>query len=852
MGRAPTSTLKDYRRKRDFTTTPEPTDDATAPRRASKALRFVVQKHDASRLHYDFRLEIGGVLASWAVPKGPSLNPKDKRLAVHVEDHPLGYASFEGVIPKGEYGGGPVLVWDQGTWTPEGDPGEGVRKGKLVFSLEGEKLRGGWTLVRAGGARGREKDEWLLIKRDDEHASDANASIVHDKPTSVLSGRTIDEVRGGAKTTKKKTVKKPATTKKPWTKKGALSLDGAREGRVPEELTPQLCTLVREAPTGEGWLHEMKYDGYRIIARKDGDRVRLFTRSGKDWTHRFSPLAKAVKGLECGSCVLDGEAAILDEEGRTSFQLLQQMLKAAKFERLVYFAFDLLSLEGVDLRLVELESRKGALEAMLPSSGLIRYSVHSRAVGALVFREACSLGAEGILSKRADAKYQQGRSKTWLKVKCSRRQEFVVIGWTRPGGSRKHFGSLLLAARDDAGKLVYTGRVGAGFDAAMLRDLGKRMAKGERGSCPADQKPTRAESRGVRWTEPRIVVEVGFTEWTGDRRLRHPVFLGVREDKGGDEVRIERAEGEAAPAPKEPSKRSRPVKKDEAKEAVTVRGVTLSNPARVLFPEAGLTKSDLASYYDEIADEMLPFLEGRPLSVVRCPQGRAKACFYQKHPEGALAESVTPIEVPELVGTAEYIALRAAEDLVSLAQFGVLEIHPWGSRQPDLELPDTLTFDLDPGEGVDFGAVKDAAKRVRAELNALGLESFLKTTGGKGLHVVVPLEPSASWDEAKAFCASLAKKMTREEPEKYLDKMSKAARRGKVFVDYLRNSRGATSVAPYSTRASAGAPVATPLRWDELSSLESGAAYTIETIPRRLSRLRKKPWANYFTTRQRL
>lgn len=860
--------LAEYSRKRDFKKTPEPGPGKGGARGKDGPI-FVVQKHDASRLHYDFRLEVNGALASWAVPKGPSLDPDDKRLAVHVEDHPLDYAGFEGVIPHGEYGGGEVIVWDRGVWrSDEDDPAGAIRKGKLSFTLEGERLRGAWTLARMRGRGEDDNDNWLLIKHEDEFAERGGPSIVERLPESVATSRTVEGLareHGTPHARRNMRRRSKAAPGKPAQPGGeavdASGLEGATRGAKPPRVKPQLCTLVDEAPRGEGWVHEIKFDGYRLMAVKRGASVELITRAGHDWTAKFGPIRDAVTGLACEACVLDGEAVIVDEKGRTSFQDLQSAIKAQRFERLAFYVFDLLYLDGVDLRRASLLDRKGVLKRVVGAAGggvVVRYSEHVRGAGPDTLRSACDLALEGVVSKRADAQYTPGRSKTWVKSKCSKRQEFVVVGWTAPGGSRKHFGSLLLGAHDANGRLVYTGRVGTGFDASTLRDLGGRLKALARKTCPADEPPTREEQRGARWVEPRIVVEVEFTEWTGDGRLRHPSFQGVREDKEANEVKVERekpverVEAATTTPPSRPAGRRTwgAGKKDDA---VAVAGVALSNPDRVLYPEQGLTKRGLAEYYEAVAEWIMPHLVGRPISAVRCPQGRGAQCFFQKHVRESFGEAVRPIKVEESdEEIAEYIAVDSLPGVIELVQFGVLEMHPWGATERDLDKPDLLTFDLDPGEGVELDAIKDSARQLRGLFKDLGLESFVKASGGKGLHVVVPLTPDAAWDEAKAFCAAIAKGLAREQPDRYVAKSAKAARKGKIFIDYLRNSRGATSIAPYSTRARAGAPVAAPLRWEELGRLESPAQFTVETMPRRLSRLKSDPWEGFFEVEQRL
>lgn len=867
MSAAPTTaSLRRYAQKRDFTRTPEPPAD----RKATAGDLFVVQKHDATRLHYDLRLQVGGVLASWAVPKGPSLDPADKRLAVRTEDHPIDYADFEGVIPKGNYGGGAVIVWDRGTWKPlDPDPAKALKRGKLSFQIDAERMTGAWTLARIRPKPGDDdaKENWLLIKQDDEHAS-TEVSLTDEHQTSVVTGRTIDEVAAGAdpapkarkKTTRKGRNPEPADRDLP---------DGAVTKPLETDYSPQLCTPATEAPAGEGWLHEVKYDGYRLLVyREESGQVRIITRGKHDWTHRFKPIAKAVADLPVRSAVIDGEAVIQGPDGHSSFQRLQQALKEGRFDNLAFYAFDLLYLNGSDLTRVPLIDRKLLLRSVIPDEpSVIRYSDHVEGRGDAFHREACRLTLEGIICKKADAPYAQHRSPAWLKVKCSHRQEFVVVGWSDPGGARKHFGSLLLGVHDN-GALRYAGRVGTGFDAATLRQISERLAPLARKTCPTDPAPPASERRGAHWVRPEMVVEVEFTQWTDDGRLRHPSFQGVREDKPAAEVRVETPKTPAELGISTPRRSPRPatsktaktIKKPSTRRSTggktasppTVAGVRISSPERVIFPEAGLTKADLAGYYAKVAEAMMPHLLGRPLSVVRCPEGRSKACFFQKHAAQTFRDPVTSIPVPEKDGTAEYLAVDSDAGLIGLIQFGVLEIHPWGSTERDLDKPDLLTIDLDPGPDVPWDRVREAALLVREHLESVDLASYLKTSGGKGLHVVVPLKPLANWDEAKAFCAGLARRLARDEPKLYTAVATKSKRTGRVFVDYLRNARGATSVAPYSTRAREGAPVAAPIRWDELPKIRAGNQYDTTTVLRRLARLKEDPWAGFFGTAQTL
>ncbi len=749
--------LERYHEKRDFEATPEPRG---AVRPASPALRYVIQKHAARRLHYDLRLELDGVFKSWAVPRGPSLDPGEKRLAVEVEDHPLEYGAFEGVIPKGQYGAGRVEIWDEGVWEPVGDPRRGLDKGHLRFRLKGRALDGEWSLVRMKPDDRGGKTNWLLLR---------------------------------------------------------ASAPPAVRAALPDAVAPQLATLVDAVPSGDDWIHEIKLDGYRAIARLDGPRVTLLTRSGQDWTRKFKPIAAALAALESRGTMLDGEIVALDEDGRSSFSGLQKALAGGRPERLVYFVFDLLFRDGVDVRSRPLLERKAALETLLgaeDASGPVRYSDHLRGSGEAFHREVRKLGLEGVVSKRADAPYRSGRSMDWVKIKCAREQEFVIGGFTDPRGSRTGFGALLVGEHRASGGLAYAGRVGTGFGEARLDDLRRRLSAAERKSSPFAEGPTRAESRGVHWTEPRLVARVRFSGWTDDRRLRHPVFDGLREDKPAKEV----------------------VEETPKKTA----GVVITHPDRIVYPERGLRKIDLALYWESVAELALPYLRDRPLSLVRCPDTR-ESCFYQKNWERAGGGLDTVRD-----GGIRYAVVRDARGLVTLVQNGVLELHPWGSKAASLENPDLLVFDLDPGPGVEWARVRAAARELRARLRALDLESFLKTTGGKGLHLVVPLAGRTGWDALKSFAGRLARDLAAKHPDRYTATMTKAARPGKIFLDWFRNSRGATAVAAWSTRARPHAPIAAPISWEELSRLPGADAFRVGRAPRR------DPWKGFFDLRQRL
>ncbi|MGH7243298.1 MAG: DNA ligase D [Phycisphaerales bacterium] len=833
--------LKRYVQKRNFSKTPEPSGvkgvgargKGATKGKGSKGLAFVVQKHDATRLHYDFRLELDGVLKSWAVPKGPSLDPSEKRLAVEVEDHPIDYGGFEGVIPYGQYGGGTVMLWDRGTWEPlDADPAAALKKGTLKFRLHGERLKGEWALARMGGrAGGDKKNNWLLIKHNDAEAVRGGEELVARERTSIKSKRNLDEIASA----------------------GGQKRKRVSEGKIadpPLKLSPQLCTLADAVPRGTNWVHEIKFDGYRLLAHVRDGAVRLITRAGNDWTKKFRPIEHAISELSCANAVVDGEAVIVDEAGKTHFQALQQAIKERKYAALAFFVFDLLFLDGEDLRGLALLERKERLQKLLAkgkssnkSSKVLRYSDHVAGSGEDVQQQACRLGLEGVVSKQVDAPYVSGRSRSWLKIKCGMRQEFVIVGYTAPDGARKHFGSLLLGAHDAKGKLVYTGKVGTGFSEAMLRDLGGklRLLRVEKsalnGSVPR-------EARGAMWVKPELVGEVAFTQWTEDKRLRHPAFEGLREDKPAKSVKIEVpqvglaeavAEAKTASAQSEPAvtHRGAQAKTRRGRSAQTsdggnvVAGVAISHPERVVFPDCGVTKLDLARYYEKVSERILPFIADRPLSVVRCVRGTGQQCFFQKHLHETFSAPVKSIRVKEKNGTGDYIAVDSVAGLITLVQMGVIEIHPWGSKGKDLEHPDVLTFDLDPGEGVTFARIKEGVLKIRELLKKDGMETFLKTSGGKGLHVQVPIKPRATWEEAKEYAGDVARRLAAEEPEKYVAIMTKARRGGKIFVDYLRNGRGATSVAPYSVRARKGAPISMPLAWSKLDALESASEFAV-------------------------
>ena len=852
--------LREYARKRDFTRTPEPRGRAHGARNGAAA--FVIQKHAASRLHWDFRLELDGVLKSWAVPKGPSLDPTDKRLAMHVEDHPVEYGDFEGVIPAGEYGGGTVMLWDRGTWTPAGDAREGYRKGSLKFTLDGERLHGGWALVRMRGRNESDGDRtWLLIKEKDGAARTGwDAAKIEGKAKSVASDRTMEQIAAakdrvwhakdapweGPSTTPPAAARaagaKPATARGARAKPAAAPAPRGRAGALPRFVPPELATLVSEAPEGDQWLHEIKFDGYRILARLENGRARLMSRNDKDWTERLPEVAEAVARLPARRALIDGEVVVLQPDGTSSFQALQNLMQGERRGELAYMVFDLLHLDGRDLTALPLEERKAALGELVgeKASGIVRYSAHVVGGGAEFLRQACRLHLEGAVAKRRDAPYRSGRGRDWLKVKCGRRQEVVIGGFTRGEGSRVGLGALLVGVREGP-RLVFGGKVGTGFDAQSLRALTSRLAKLERRDSPFDPAPRIA---GARWVKPELVAEVAFTEWTSDAKMRHPSFQGLREDKPAAEVR---REVEAAPSARAGDRATGAGAGDGA----TVGGVRLTHPDRVLFPKPRTTKLDLARYYESIAEWILPYLAGRPTTLVRCPDGIDGQCFYQRHAgPGAAGGALRRVKIRGQ--KADGLVVDSVAGLISTVQLGILEIHTWNATIDDLERPDRIVLDLDPGPGVPWARVVEAARLIHRMLERVGLESFVKTSGGKGLHVVAPLTPGASWDETGAFTRAVAETLARRQPERFTATMTKTARPGKIYVDYLRNRRAASTVAVFSTRARPGAPVSMPLAWDELSPRVTADRFTVATVPAKLAARREDPWGSYPKVRQRL
>ncbi len=843
--------LTEYKRKRDFAKTPEPAGAPVHPR-ASPKLSFVIQKHAARRLHYDFRLELDGVLKSWAVPKGPSADPGEKRLAVHVEDHPLEYGGFEGVIPEKQYGAGASMIWDRGSWAPlDADPQAAYAKGNLKFLLDGQKLHGKWVLVRMGGTHaGRNHENWLLIKERDEAAMPGSGdAIVADNPSSAATGRTIDEIAAD-----RDRIWGPNGEERPVAARAGqppravpARIAGAKKGRMPADLRPLLAYAADQAPDGPGWLHEIKYDGYRLLARVSDGKVRLSTRSGLDWTAKFPALATRLAELPVKSALIDGEIVHLQADGTTNFGHLQDAIATGRTETLVFYGFDLLHLDGWDLTGAPLEDRKAALASLVPppADGGLRYSDHQIGRGPDFFRHACGYGLEGIVSKRRDSLYRPGRHDSWLKVKCASREEFVVIGFSDPAGGRRGLGALMLGYYDPQGELHYAGRVGTGFSDAQLVELRTQLDRLAPAKRPVKALPKGAVVKGVHWTEPALVAEIRYAGWTADAVLRHAAFMGLREDKDAKEVVRDMPSSPPASEPAKPAPQRAPV--SIARDGSTVfEGVRLTHADRVLYPDNGITKLDLARYYADAADWTLPHLVHRPLSLLRAPTGVGGEHFFQKHAGASVPAAVTRIEIDGEI----HLAIEDLSGLLSLVQIGVLEIHPWGSTIDSLEQPDRVTFDLDPDEGLPWLRITEAALEIRDVLAGLGLQSFVKTTGGKGLHVVVPLTPRRDWDEIKGFTKAVADNMAAQHPQRYTANQSKRARQGRIYIDYLRNTRGATAVGAYSSRARQGATVSTPLAWSEVEAGLRPEAFTVGTVPSRLTSLKSDPWAEIGKLRQ--
>lgn len=829
--------LEQYRAKRDFSKTSEPAGKVARKRaRKDGGGIFVIHKHAATRLHYDLRLEHDGVLWSWAVTRGPSLDPHEKRLAVHVEDHPIAYAPFEGTIPKGEYGAGSVLVWDEGTWTPEHDPAAGMKKGHIDFELHGRKLSGKWHLVRLKPRPGEKKDNWLLIKSDDA-AARPGEDILEEQPESVKSGLTIEEVGQG----------KSAKGEKPKVWHSNKPAAGrARRARAPvlDFIEPALATLDRNAPSGKEWLHEVKFDGYRMQAHIAGTDIRLLTRTGLDWTARFGgEIPAALASLKCSDAILDGEIVVLADSGVSSFALLQGDLSAGRSGRMVYYVFDLLRLDGEDLRDEPLLERKERLRELLGSlvdDAPVRFSDHFVEPGSLILKHACRMGLEGVVSKRADAPYRSGRTGVWIKSKCTQRQEFVIGGYLPSDKSGRGLRSLLVGYHEN-GALKYAGRVGTGFtgktDAALKKKLDAMKAR----KSPFDEKVP--GGKGLVWVEPELVAEVEFRAWTADRIIRHASFQGLREDKPAEEV-VEERPG-AIKDRKETGKASaaREDRKGKGTSAVKT-SIKLTNPDKLLWPREKVSKQALLEHYERVWPRMEQFIVNRPLALVRAPDGIEQQRFFQKHASAGMSDKILKSKDPE--DDEEILYVQDFDGVASLVQMGVVEIHIWGCTVEGIDTPDQIVFDLDPDEGVSVDAVRQAAIDIRDRLEELSLPVFVKTSGGKGYHVMVPLKPQAKWDAVKGFAQDFARAMEQAEPDRFTATLSKKARKGKIFIDYLRNGRGSTTVAPYSSRAKKGATVSMPVTWKEIEDGLPPDAFPIDDKATLKRLAAADPWEDFF------
>ncbi|QRQ84697.1 DNA ligase D [Cupriavidus oxalaticus] len=866
--------LDKYRRMRDFGATPEPSGAAArtrgAPRKRAGELSFVIQKHAARRLHYDFRLELGGTLKSWAVPKGPSLDPSDKRMAVHVEDHPMDYAGFEGVIPAGHYGAGTVIVWDRGTWVPVGDAEAGYRAGKLKFELRGQKLHGHWTLVRMHGSRQKEKeqDAWLLIKeRDAAAVPAAEFDVVEALPDSVLGG-TARKAKGAGRSARpaaKRAGKANPDREADGDAGGAPSAKalkpppGAPRAALPLALAPQLATLVDKPPAdAAAWRYEIKFDGYRVLARIDGKDVRLFTRQGHDWTAKLRALARDVGALGLPDGWLDGEIVVLGKHGETDFQALQNAFDTARVEAIQYFVFDLPFYAGHDLRKVPLAGRRALLRHIFAgnTSPRLQFSEDFEASPGEMLDAACRMKLEGVIGKRADSSYVSARSNTWIKLKCTLRQEFVVAGFTDPRGSRTGIGSLLLGVHDSGGRLRYAGNVGTGFDTRTLGELRAQLDALRADTSPFATVPAGVKGVKGHWVRPKLVAEVSFGSWTREGRVRHAVFHGLRTDKPAGAVSVEMP---AAPAGKGKKAAAKTAKKAAAKPpakraaGTTALGgkVRISHAERVIDTASGLTKGDLVRYYEQAAPLMLPHLRGRPIAMVRAPAGVGGEQFFQRHGDTLRVDGINILDPSLWPGHPALLEIVSAEALVSAAQLNVVEFHTWNASKRSIDRPNRIIFDLDPGEGVPWNRMQEAAALMKALLDELGLASFLKTSGGKGLHVVVPVTPRAGWDEVKDFAQDVVRHVAATIPQRFVAKSGARNRVGKIFIDYLRNGVGATTVAAFSARARPGLGVSIPVSWEELETLESSAQWTVANAGPRLEALQADdPWAGYAGVRQ--
>ncbi|WP_095187533.1 DNA ligase D [Pseudomonas sp. Irchel 3E19] len=844
--------LDDYNRMRDFSATSEPAAVKRSGKKtaAEHALQFCIQKHDASHLHYDFRLELDGALKSWAVPKGPSLDPKVKRLAVHVEDHPLDYATFEGSIPEGHYGAGDVIVWDRGVWIPLEDPQQAYAKGKLKFELQGEKLAGVWNLVRTHMPG--KKENWFLIKHQDNAARPQDDyDVLVAEPDSVLSERTLVD--------KPKLVARQEKTRPKSRKAASGKLAGAHKAKIPAQLKPQLATLVDSAPQGE-WSYEIKFDGYRIMARIDHGQVQLFTRNGHDWTHKLPKQAEALAALGLESAWLDGEMVVANEHGVPDFQALQNAFDSGKGTDILYYLFDLPYLNGVDLREVPVEERRAALATVLGAheQPLLRFSEAFDETPEALLNSACQMQMEGLIGKRLGSAYVSRRSGDWIKLKCKHRQEFVIVGYTDPKGSRSAFGALLLGLHDrDSGELRYAGKVGTGFNETTLKSILARLKPLQAKQAAMVNPPSGFEAKGVHWLKPKLLAEVAFAEMTKDGSVRHAVFHGLRDDKPAKDISEERAKPVKTPqkksAAKKPAKKAAASKPPTAETAPSQLGlangkVRITHPDRVIDAVSGTTKMQLAEYYASVAEWILPQLKDRPVALVRAPDGIAGELFFQKNAERLAIPGIT---TPDKDVTGQPVMLiNNAEALIGAVQMSTVELHTWNATTVDLETPDRFVLDLDPDPALPWKSMVEATALTLTVLDELGLKAFLKTSGGKGIHLVVPLTRKLGWDEVKDFSHAIVSHMAKLLPDRFSAVSGPKNRVGRIFIDYLRNGLGATTICAYAARTREGLPVSVPLFREEVAEIKGGNQWNVHNVHERLAAVGDEPWADMKKTRQ--
>jgi len=813
---AKTGSLATYKAKRNFQVTPEPAEGGEA---VPAGLQFVVQKHWATRLHYDFRLELDGTMKSWAVPKGPSYDTADKRMAIHVEDHPISYNAFEGRIPPKQYGAGKVMIWDKGIWVPIGDPRKGYAEGHLKFELRGHKLRGKWALVRIRG-KDEKQDAWLLLKERDAFVRPAGEfSVVDEMPDSVAG------------------LPPPAGAADPQPV-ASLALEGAVKNALPAKIAPQLATLVDAAPSASGdWIVEIKFDGYRMLARVEADGVRLFTSSGLDWTRKLAHLARDLAAMKLPPCWLDGEIVILSDDGLPDFEALQNAFDSAKTGDITYFIFDLMHLGGLDLRRVPLVQRRARLSELLADApNSLRFSDAFAGAPRDVLQSACKLGLEGIICKRKDSPYTSTRSTDWIKLKCLQRQEFVVGGWTFPQDAKTGIGALLVGVHDEAGALLYSGRVGSGLSASFVAMLRARLDPLAASASPF--KGVVEGAHGVQWVKPELVAELSFADWTRAGHIRAAVFHGLREDKPAGAVVRERPRHLRAAA------------NAEVQHTLPAR-FRVTHPERVIDPDTGITKIELVRFYGLVGPLILEHLKGRPVSLVRAPSGVAGELFFQKHLEGREIPGVRQLDPALHPGHAPLLEVATVQGLISAAQLNVVEFHTWNAGKRTIARPDRMMFDLDPGEGVAWAQVQQAAELLRVLLNELGLVSFVKTSGGKGLHVVVPLRRLLDWDAVKDFSRAIALHLARTLPQIFVATSGPVNRVGRIFVDYLRNGFGATTASAWSARARPGLGVSVPIEWQEVAKIQGGAHWNVRNIHTRLD-TGNGPWKDYAKSAQSL